>query len=65
MSFGFCFRVKEMVAFERYEKRDDLSFGFCFWGKKRYEKRDFHLYLSCFVLFCVFATLSRHYLLKT
>ena len=42
MSFGFFFRGKEMVPFERYEKRDDLSFGFCFWGKERYEKRVFH-----------------------
>ena len=41
-----------MVPFERYEKRDDLSFGFCFWGKERYEKRVFH-FIYC-VLFCFF-----------
>ena len=53
MSFGFFFfffRGKEMVPFERYEKRDDLSFGFCFWGKERYEKRVFHFIYRVFFL---------------
>ena len=38
-----------MVPFERYEKRDDLSFGFCFWGKERYEKRVFILFIVFFL----------------
>ena len=42
------FRGKEMVPFERYEKSDDLSFGFCFWGKERYEKRVFHFIYRVF-----------------
>ena len=43
----FFFGGKEMVPFERYEKRDDLSLGFVFGGRKD-TRREF------FILFIVF-----------
>ena len=44
----FFFGGKEMVPFERYEKRDDLSLGFVFGGRKDMRREFFILFIVFF-----------------
>ena len=45
----FFFGGKEMVPFERYEKRDDLSLGFVFGGRKDMRREFFILFIVFFL----------------